>query len=755
MKKFLTLSIIASLFLLSLSVNAQVSYSFSALSGTYTSISGGTTATLVSPSIDYPAADEGFANGLPIGFTFVYDGVSYTSVNADANGFLTLGTAFTADDLEDYYFNSLTAGTTSLDGVRPIIAPLWDDLVLETSSDLTYKTTGSAPNRVFTIEWANALWDWNADGPGISFQVKLYETTNVIDFVYKRESGATSTPSASIGLTAVRRGTGNFLSLDGSSTSPSVSSTEETSDIGSKPGNNQIYRFTPLECIAPSITDLTNVTPTSATFSWNAIPGISDYEYATSTSSTPPSSGTAISSTSTNISGLTPGVNNFFYVRSSCSDGIFSEWSRRAIVLCTTNVSPADGATGVSPVATTISWNAVSDATGYTLMFSTDGINYVEIGNVDGTTTSTTINPDYSTNYSFYVRPVIGSDTASISCQSNATSFTTLDPPAAPANDDCGNATDLSLAPVNATTLGATQYLSMDAEECNGFAGNANDDVWFKFTAISNGTAVISLTNATAGLDAVIQVYTGTCGSFTPLDCADATLDAGNETLTLPNLISGETYYFRVYGYGEPVDGGTFTLQLSGSALPITLGNFRGEHNGEKNILSWTTQTEYNSKGFQLEKSPDGNHFIPLDFVYSKAPGGNSTATLDYTYNDTKPFAGNSYYRLKQVDNDDKFVYSNIVLLKGFGVSKLQLSLLYPNPAKSELNMILTSPSNSRIKIIVSDVTGRAVMQQTTSLVSGDNNLKMNIEKLSAGSYVIKATCNDDCGNVIKKFVKQ
>ena len=237
------------------------------------------------------------------------------------------------------------------------------------------------------------------------------------------------------------------------------------------------------------------------------------------------------------------------------------------------------------------------------------------------------------------------------------------------------------------------------------------------------------------------------------LGCADDGIE--DETLTLVNLIAGETYYFRVYGFDDPNDGGTFTVQLTGSALPISSLSFRGERLGEKNVLVWTTQTEHNSRGFELQRSPEGNNFRKLDFVESKTSNGNSTTALTYQYNDMKPFAGNSYYRLKQLDKDGRFSYSSVVLLKGSAVTRLQLSLLYPNPAKSELHMILTSPSNSKINFTVTDVAGRPVIKQTTRLISGDNNLQLNIAKLSSGSHIIKAVCADGCGTIIKKFVKQ
>jgi len=110
---------------------------------------------------------------------------------------------------------------------------------------------------------------------------------------------------------------------------------------------------------------------------------------------------------------------------------------------------------------------------------------------------------------------------------------------------------------------------------------------------------------------------------------------------------------------------------------------------------------------------------------------------------------------LKQLDKDGSFNYSNIVLLKRLDISRLQLSHLYPNPAKSVLTMILTSPYNSKINLIVTDVAGRTVIKQTKQLSGGENNVQLNIAKLSPGSYTIKGVCADGCGTIVKKFVKQ
>jgi len=217
-------------------------YSFLATTGTYTPLVGGTTVVLT-----YNGAannDDGIttpANAVPIGFTFNYNGIDYTLIKPCANGFASFSTTALANNTDDWS-NNLNAGPAA--NQRPLIAPLWDDMDMGGGS-VTYALSGVAPNRVLTIQWANCKWDYNASA-AISFQLKLYETTNVIEFVYKQEAGAvvgTSGGGASIGISGTAGGA--FLSLDGAGTSPNVSSTIETSNILTKPATNQIYRWTP------------------------------------------------------------------------------------------------------------------------------------------------------------------------------------------------------------------------------------------------------------------------------------------------------------------------------------------------------------------------------------------------------------------------------------------------------------------------------------------------------------------------------
>lgn len=214
------------------SVNAQFAnqYSFSASSGTYTPLVGGTATSLGATD------DDVVSTAVPIGFNFVYNSLVATNFIASSNGrvgFLaTVGTS-AANDL---------ATTTA--NLRTALAPLWDDL--QCTAGVTYQLSGSAPNRVMTIEFKNMEWNYQSGTGVISFQVKLYETTNVIEYIYQQEATAYNagfSGGASIGI----MGTGNtdFISLQDVSASPVTSTTTSKNDIATKPATGQIYRFTP------------------------------------------------------------------------------------------------------------------------------------------------------------------------------------------------------------------------------------------------------------------------------------------------------------------------------------------------------------------------------------------------------------------------------------------------------------------------------------------------------------------------------
>lgn len=418
---------------------------------------------------------------------------------------------------------------------------------------------------------------------------------------------------------------------------------------------------------------------------------------------------------------------------------------------CTNNITPANGATNVPYLpAVNFSWNASPSATQYDIFLDGD---YVT------STTNTSIalqNLSPNTTYTWYIKPVNAAGDA-VGCEANATTFTTRGVPPVPSNNECSGAITLSAygGAINATTINATA--SQGVISCTGpnsDYGTPDDDVWFKITAVQNGNATITVTGAST-FDAVIQVFSGTCGSLSVVqNCADATGEGATETATLTGLTAGQTYYIRVYDWtGGPNSGDNFTIAVSGTALPVNYTQFTGRTEGNLNILSWQTVSESNNIGFEIERSADSKSFSSIGQVATKAENGNSSTLINYNFTDAKPLSGNNYYRLKQSDKDGKINYSDVVLLKS-KIAGFRISSVYPNPSKAELNLIITSSKAERATVIITDLSGKAISQVNTQLIIGDNLQQLNIRSLTNGTYIIKVVSSSGNETGIQRFVK-
>lgn len=218
----------------------------------FTPITGGNTTTWTG------STDDAVSALIPIGFDFWYMGIRYTTIGATTNGWLTLGTVAT----DFVYNNNLSASGSP----RPVIAPLWDDLDIVSTANVTYRTAGAVGNRVFTIQYLNTEWNYLALGAVCSFQVNFYETTGKIEFVYRSDAFAVNAPSASIGITTAATGSGNFLSVNNAGTS--VSSTT-VATVTTKRVTGRTYGFTSPIPITPGNLSFSAITLSSMTLNWN------------------------------------------------------------------------------------------------------------------------------------------------------------------------------------------------------------------------------------------------------------------------------------------------------------------------------------------------------------------------------------------------------------------------------------------------------------------------------------------------------
>ena len=189
-------------------------------------------------------------------------------------------------------------------------------------------------------------------------------------------------------------------------------------------------------------------------------------------------------------------------------------------------------------------------------------------------------------------------------------------------------------------------------------------------------------------------------------------------------------------------------------SLPITLLNFSGYKDGSYNQLRWTTATEINNKGFEVQRSTNGVTYSSIAFVNSLAYGGNSNQPTPYSFTDNSVAGNRQFYRLNQVDKDGKSKLSNVILIKGDKPGTVVIDGWYPNPASTHLHVAVSSPVNCMVQVQVLDITGRKINQQLKSLTEGSNTITLNVATLSSGRYTLRLVAAE-AGMVSATFIKQ
>ncbi len=243
------------------------------------------------------------------------------------------------------------------------------------------------------------------------------------------------------------------------------------------------------------------------------------------------------------------------------------------------------------------------------------------------------------------------------------------------------------------------------------------------------------------------NVYTNFFTFFVGVGFSNASSDNGwrlasggsnDDVMWMYNADSTVKRYATWFGGTPPAQFYTQVFGKSSGPFPVELTNFSGRTEGTTNQLTWSTVSEFNNKGFEIERSIDGKNFSSIGFIKSKGDRGNSSNALNYQYSDIKPFAGTNYYRLKQIDNDGKISYSSTVVLKGDKVPSIVVSAIYPNPVKNELNVSINAEKITKGSYVIVDIAGKVLQQNNLNLVAGDNNMSLNVSALSSGIYHIR-----------------
>ena len=173
--------------------------------------------------------------------------------------------------------------------------------------------------------------------------------------------------------------------------------------------------------------------------------------------------------------------------------------------------------------------------------------------------------------------------------------------------------------------------------------------------------------------------------------------------------------------------------------------DFTGVLQNKSVLLKWKIATEKHITSFVIERSADGNRFLPINNLQVK---GLSTFTRNYSITDERPLKGVNFYRLKIFDIDDKFTYSNIVAVKINTDNKLQV---FPNPADRILFAEATGNNESAIVQIV-DEGGRKLKEMKISL-NGVTSFSIDISTLPGGIYNLILNRNEK--TEVRRFIKR
>ena len=213
-------------------------------------------------------------------------------------------------------------------------------------------------------------------------------------------------------------------------------------------------------------------------------------------------------------------------------------------------------------------------------------------------------------------------------------------------------------------------------------------------------------------------------------------------TSIISNLQSGESIWFRwqrnssvTPWHGLGIDD--FKFNPNGSTLPVELSSLTAFATGNTVKLNWTTETEVNNYGFEVERcvlSAECQAWNTIGFV----PGnGNSNSQKNYSFIDENTSGESGFqYRLKQIDNDGQFEYSKIVEVSLFKPVDFSLKQNYPNPFNPSTSIQYTIGSRQFVQLKVYDVLGNEIAALVDEYKpEGMYDVQFTMNNLASGIY--------------------
>ena len=248
-----------------------------------------------------------------------------------------------------------------------------------------------------------------------------------------------------------------------------------------------------------------------------------------------------------------------------------------------------------------------------------------------------------------------------------------------------------------------------------------------EYNALKAYAASTAYAFTTTGGLAMTKYANGSGGSFT----APASAGGTNVPITIATYNSDYSVTFVVSSFS------TFYIhpqRFPFAPLPVEMVSFTGYNQQDKNVLNWTTASEQNSDRFEVEKSTNGTEGWSY-IGQQKAVGG--TVQTNYTFYDNQPVVGNNYYRLKIVDNDGTFTYSNTINIPVDVAMVNGIVKVFPSPTNGLVNIQLQSTKNVSLTLEISNLLGQKVVSRDITLQTGITLVNVDLSELSGGTYIV------------------
>jgi len=226
--------------------------------------------------------------------------------------------------------------------------------------------------------------------------------------------------------------------------------------------------------------------------------------------------------------------------------------------------------------------------------------------------------------------------------------------------------------------------------------------------------------------------------------------DKGNAIATDLGGNAFGTGSFKIYakfGLDSLVSSGVedvFIAKLGTNVIPVELTSFTAENSNGNVTLKWSTATETNNYGFEIERSKDGSLFSKLAFINGN---GTTVSTSNYTYTDGNIESSNYYYRLKQVDFDGSVSYSKVIEINGLLELRYSLNQNYPNPFNPSTVISFELGEKSNVNLVIFNNLGEQVYGISRNEVSaGRHTINFDASKFTSGIYLYQLRASSENG---------